>query len=408
MDNKIIKILIPAVGGQGGGVLTEWLFQTFLIEKFEVQGISLPGMSQRGGSTVYYLEAYKKNESNDELIFSQHPTPGDIDLILSQEFLELGRILEQGYGSDKATIISSTHRIYSTNEKLSVSSGIYSEENLNSIAKEFSSLFIGIDALELAKDNQLDELAINAILLGILCATNSLPLSKESFINSIEQVGIAKEVNLRSFEIGYNFQSKKEQKKQASQLSFIFNKISSENLNISKKEQKQLEEIADSLNEDFPAFLKNLIIEAVIRLTDYQGIGYAKKYLDSLKIICTLDKKFPDKEFKITEEFLKNFALLMSYEDGIRVAELKIRSNRLKRIKEDMNIKDNQLFKVVDYLKPDVPKNSMGFYPILWFLLLLTKVKIEMMKIFQVTLNSLLYPSGPRLILSQGFSLCGC
>ena len=53
--NDLIKILIPAVGGQGGGVLTEWLVQAFFKEEFDVQGISLPGLSQRGGSTVWQL-----------------------------------------------------------------------------------------------------------------------------------------------------------------------------------------------------------------------------------------------------------------------------------------------------------------------------------------------------------------
>ena len=55
MEGKsdLIKIMVPAVGGQGGGVLTEWLVQAFFLEDYDVQGISLPGLSQRGGSTVY-------------------------------------------------------------------------------------------------------------------------------------------------------------------------------------------------------------------------------------------------------------------------------------------------------------------------------------------------------------------
>ena len=43
----------------------------------------------------------------------------------------------------------------------------------------------------------------------------------------------------------------------------------------------------------------------------------------------------------------------MSFEDGIRVADLKIKSDRFKRIKEDMRLRDDQVFKVIDYLKPD-------------------------------------------------------
>ena len=121
MDKKsdLIKILIPAVGGQGGGVLTEWIVQAFFLEDFDAQGISLPGLSQRGGSTVYYLEANPRPKSEEKpLIFAQFPVPGEVDIILAQEFLELGRALELGYGSDKTTIVTSTHRIYSTLEKI--------------------------------------------------------------------------------------------------------------------------------------------------------------------------------------------------------------------------------------------------------------------------------------------------
>jgi indolepyruvate ferredoxin oxidoreductase beta subunit len=114
MQNKsdLIKIFIPAVGGQGGGVLTEWLVQAFFLEEYDVQGISLPGLSQRGGSTVYYLEAHPRSESlNKQIIFAQFPVPGEVDVIISQEFLELGRALQLGYGSDKTTIVTSTHRV---------------------------------------------------------------------------------------------------------------------------------------------------------------------------------------------------------------------------------------------------------------------------------------------------------
>mgnify|MGYP002478755230 CR=1 FL=1 len=142
MEGKsdLIKIMVPAVGGQGGGVLTEWLVQAFFLEDYDVQGISLPGLSQRGGSTVYYLEAHPKPENDDKpIIFAQFPVPGEVDVIISQEFLELGRALQLGYGSDRTTIVTSTHRIYSTLEKMPIGSGIYSDEILRIIASPFNS-----------------------------------------------------------------------------------------------------------------------------------------------------------------------------------------------------------------------------------------------------------------------------
>ena len=49
-------VLIPAVGGQGGGVLSEWLVEAALLDGHAVHGTSIPGVAQRTGSTTYYVE----------------------------------------------------------------------------------------------------------------------------------------------------------------------------------------------------------------------------------------------------------------------------------------------------------------------------------------------------------------
>lgn len=348
----MIKILIPAVGGQGGGVLTEWLFQAFLLEGFEAQGISLPGLSQRGGSTVYYIEAIKLN-GRKNIIFSQHPVPGDVDVIVAQEFLELGRILEQGYGSGKTTVISSTHRIYSTIEKLPVGRGIYSDMNLHSIAEEFSSEFIGVNALELAKEHDMDDRAVNAILLGILCGAGCTPLGENSFKKAIEKTGIAVEANMKAFQLGLDYeQDNNPEKVTSGDHGYIDPALLDKHL-ISEKEKDQLEELAKGAGERIPVHLHVYMNEALTRLTDYQGIWYAEKFLNELRRIIELDRHYQGNDFRLTETCLKNLALLMSYEDGIRVAELKIRDSRFQNIKKEMSIKDDQIFHVIDYLKPD-------------------------------------------------------
>ncbi|MGI9553575.1 MAG: 2-oxoacid:acceptor oxidoreductase family protein, partial [Thermodesulfobacteriota bacterium] len=268
MQDKLIKILIPAVGGQGGGVLAEWLIQAFQLENFDVQGISLPGLSQRGGSTIYYMEAYPRSGS-ENIIFSQYPLPGDIDLILSQEFLELGRVLEQGFGSEKTTIVSSTHRIYSTQEKLPISGGIYSEENLQKIAEEFSSSFIGLDVLQLAKDNGMNELSTNAILLGALSSSQAIPISKETFQKAIEAAGVSIKNNLNAFNVGYEHVTKNgnynvsgnEPEEHDDELYKYLN----------EKDKKRVQNLIAEVKESYPEFLLPYLSEALIRLTDYQG-----------------------------------------------------------------------------------------------------------------------------------------
>ena len=53
-----ITILVAALGGEGGGVLADWLIEAALHEGFPAQKTSIPGVSQRTGATTYYVEMY--------------------------------------------------------------------------------------------------------------------------------------------------------------------------------------------------------------------------------------------------------------------------------------------------------------------------------------------------------------
>ncbi len=392
-NSELIKILIPAVGGQGGGVLTEWLVQAFLLEGFEVQAIGLPGLSQRGGSTVYYLEAHPRVNSNQkQIIFSQYPVPGDVDVILAQEFLELGRALEAGYGSERTVVVSSTHRIYSTLEKTPISSGIYSNENLKKLATTFSSLFIAFNALEIAKENGMDELGVNAILLGALGASEALPISEVNYIKAIEEAGVAVGSNVKAFRIGWNYvKSRKYTEPKASfQKSWEeFKKERAEKL--APRSGDEYLKLISEIEVEYPIRLREILAEALFRLIDYQDVGYAKKYLNELESIYYIDKEMKG-GFRLTEIFAKNLALWMTYEDGIRVADLKIRPERFKRIKEEMRLRPDQAFRVTDYLKPDAEE----IYGLLPNFLVAPIIYITETSFFQN-----LWPKNKKLTLEQ-------
>ncbi len=362
-NSELIKILIPAVGGQGGGVLTEWLVQAFMLEGFEVQAIGLPGLSQRGGSTVYYLEAHPRVNSNQKkIVFSQYPVPGDVDVILAQEFLELGRALEEGYGGEKTAIVSSTHRIYSTLEKTPISSGIYSNENLKKLATAFSSLFIAFNALEIAKENGMDELGVNAILFGALGASEALPISEVNYLKAIEEAGVAVGSNIKGFRIGWNYVKSRRhaELKAALQKSWEdFKKERAEKL--APNAGDEYLKLISETEAEYPFRHREILAEALFRLIDYQDVWYAKKYLKELETVYEIDKEMKG-GFRLTELFTKNLALWMTYEDGIRVADLKIRPERFKRIKEEMMLRSDQSFRVTDYLKPDA-EEIYGLFP---------------------------------------------
>src|SRR6185295_9040869 len=77
-DAPLLSLLVPAVGGQGGGVLLDWIVDAALADGYPVHGTSIPGVAQRTGSTTYYVEvAGERNLPADGTpIFSLYPVPG--------------------------------------------------------------------------------------------------------------------------------------------------------------------------------------------------------------------------------------------------------------------------------------------------------------------------------------------
>lgn len=57
MNNiQIQSVLIAALGGEGGGVLADWLVTCARNFGLSVQATSVPGVAQRTGATSYYVE----------------------------------------------------------------------------------------------------------------------------------------------------------------------------------------------------------------------------------------------------------------------------------------------------------------------------------------------------------------
>lgn len=57
-SNRAITIAILAMGGEGGGVLADWLVDLAEQNGYFAQTTSVPGVAQRTGATVYYLELF--------------------------------------------------------------------------------------------------------------------------------------------------------------------------------------------------------------------------------------------------------------------------------------------------------------------------------------------------------------
>jgi len=320
-EGRLLSILIPAVGGQGGGVLAEWLVDAGLIAGHAAHGTSIPGVAQRTGSTTYYVEIYA-GDTQEPPIFSLYPVPGALDVLLAPEFLEVGRAIELGFPSpERTTIVASTHRLFSIHEKMATGRAIHPPGELEAAARAF-------DALAVAREHGSE---VNAVLLGALAASDALPVRPDAFREAIERKAIQVEANLRGFDVGLTLGRQRAEAPRPS----------------AKRPFRAPPALAESLAV-FPDALRPLVGEALSRLIDYQDEKYAVLYLERLAPFVG-----GDRDSTLAEIVARHLAVWMTYEDAIRVADLKTRAGRFERIRREARVKDAEIV-VTDFLRPDL------------------------------------------------------
>src|SRR3982750_990193 len=181
LPERPITILIAALGGEGGGVMADWLMEAATASDLAAQATSIPGVAQRTGATTYYLEIYpvRKSElAGKEPVLSLTPSPGNVDIMVASELVEAGRAMQNGYVSpERTTLIASTHRIYATVEKMQMADGRFDSARLLDAAKQLARKAMLFDMRELAQQNGT---VINAVLFGAMAGAGVLPLPREA------------------------------------------------------------------------------------------------------------------------------------------------------------------------------------------------------------------------------------
>ncbi len=99
MQRERITIAVLALGGQGGGVFADWLVAVAERNGYFAQATSVPGVAQRTGSTIYYIELYpEENLAGRQPVLALMPAPSDVDVVVAAELMEAGRAILRGLG----------------------------------------------------------------------------------------------------------------------------------------------------------------------------------------------------------------------------------------------------------------------------------------------------------------------
>jgi indolepyruvate ferredoxin oxidoreductase beta subunit len=318
LPERPITILIAALGGEGGGVMADWLIAASAQCGFPSQSTSIPGVAQRTGATTYYLEIYpaKREELGGRTpVMSLTPSPGNVDIMVASELIEAGRAMLNGYVSpERTTLVASTHRIYATVEKMQMADGRFDSDKVTGAAQQLAKKAVLFDMRKLAQESGT---VINAVLFGAMAGAGVLPLPREACEQAIKRGGRGAEASLRGFASGFDIAAGA----RATPLPPAPTKRASER--------------------------DDIVRLAVERLNDYQGKAYADLFLARME-------SFQDKDEKLAAETARHLALWMAYEDIIRVADLKTRASRFERVRKEVGAKEDEPVVVIDFLKPGV------------------------------------------------------
>lgn len=332
-----ITIAILAMGGEGGGVLTDWIVDLAEHGGYLAQKTSVPGVAQRTGATVYYVELFPKKDARKQLpVLALMPVPGDVDLVLASEFMEAGRAIARGLVTpDRTTLITSTHRVYTMQERLAIGDDRVDSHALLNSSEEASARLFAFDMSGIAEATGSP---VSSVLFGVLAASGALPFQRTAFEATIRRGGVGVESSVRAFTAGFEAANSSATKGALPIAAAV--------------SEPRIPALLSAISSQLTSLSLPVISSGVLRLIDYQDEAYARLYIKRLEPILAIERSRGNSPDEFLTEAARALAVAMSFEDTIRVAELKIRRSRFDRVREEAKAKDGEIVEIAEYFHP--------------------------------------------------------
>lgn len=349
----ITKLVVMAVGGQGGGVVASWIEDLARAGGYAVQATSVAGVAQRTGATVYYIEMCPKTDRAP--VFSLMPAAGDVDILIASEMMEVGRSILRGFVTpDRTTLIGSTYRALAVSEKMVPGDGIANAAEVVAAAEiaaqklvlaDFEALAIGAGSV------------ISASLFGGLAGSGALPFARAAFEEAIRASGKGVDASLRAFSAGFDAVAAPAPDVQ--QLAEPLAAAAPSGPDTLVGEWGKLTLRAAT----FPAPVMEIALAGLRKVVDFQSVAYGVAYLDHLQTVVAHDDAAHG--YALSVAAAKYIANAMAYDDVIRVADLKTRAGRFDRIKGEMGANAANVMQVTEFMHPRAEEIA-GMLPAKW------------------------------------------
>ncbi|HSV47813.1 MAG TPA: indolepyruvate oxidoreductase subunit beta family protein [Ramlibacter sp.] len=367
-----ISLLICALGGEGGGVLTEWLVEIARHAGYPCQATSIPGVAQRTGATTYYIEVFPvpiKDLGGRRPVLSLNPVPGALDAIVSSELLETTRQIGNGMAAPARTlVISSSSRTLTTIERMQLGDGRADSDALVKVVREFSRTHNVFDMNAVAKEAGT---VVSAVMLGAVAGSGLFPFRREDY-EAVVKAGGGKmaQASWRGFEKAYEIVAGS--KAQAAFVNAILvdegqgrhaglDPASMSSMTTAEQPGLRVKPAmtAGGMTAGFPPQVHDMLALGHARVCEYQDAAYGDLYLQRLHSILQTERAADPagaNGFAITREMARWLALWMAFDDIVRVADLKSRTSRWQRVRKEVKIGETDLLALYDHFKPGVPE----------------------------------------------------
>jgi len=354
-QNRPLTLLVCALGGEGGGVLTEWLVDIARHAGYAVQSTSIPGVAQRTGATTYYIEVFPvpfAQLGGRRPVFSLSPVPGTLDAIVSSELLETARQIGNGMSAPLRTlVISSSARIFTTAERMQPGDGRADAQQLLDVVKAFSREHHVFDMNAVAREAGT---VVSAVMLGAIAGSGLFPFPRAAYEHVVrggdtsapEKLGKMAAASLRGFAAAFDAVSAPR-----AQAAFVSSVMAGDTHDAPPPARP----LADELAQRFPPAVHDMLALGHARVLDYQDAAYAELYAARLARVLDAERIADPagaQGFAVTRETARWLALWMAFDDIVRVAALKGRASRAQRVRQEVRATGDDLVKVYDHFKP--------------------------------------------------------
>ncbi len=347
-----ITIAILAMGGQGGGVLVDWIVDLAEHNGYLAQATSVAGVAQRTGATIYYIELFAQHHAQAHggaPVLALMPVPGEVDIVVASELMEAGRAMQRGLvTADRTTLISSSHRDYATLEKVVPGNGIADAAAVLEAGHTHAQRFLHDDMQALAKKNGS---VLSASLFGALAGCSELPFDDAAFEATIQRGGVGVDASLRAWRAGMEAVRRP-----------VHRDASSDPMATAPKPlparaaSAQVEPLRTRIEREFPIEAHPMLGAGLQRVLEYQDIAYGSEYLDHMAVLHqhALACGGAAHGHAATVEAARWIAVAMAYDDVIRVADLKTRAERAQRVREEVGAGADEVVGTVEFFHPRI------------------------------------------------------